>query len=161
LKTIIVVILAFAFTLGRSCAEDWTVNGKTFVNVHVAQVDPDRVHITYDGGLGTVNLSDLTPDLQKRFNYSVVAAVLTAAQRQQAQDAEIAKARQMAKAQAAQAQADAQKVAAAAAAKDAQTAADIEAGKKQRTWLNQQEIQREIWQDNNRYTGPNSDGSGH
>jgi hypothetical protein len=50
-------------------AEDWTVNGKDYHNVTVGQVEPDRVHITYDGGVGTVMLSDLTPELQKRFDY--------------------------------------------------------------------------------------------
>lgn len=50
-------------------ASDWTVNGKTFHNVKVGTVDSDVVHITYDGGAGTVALSDLPPDLRKKFNY--------------------------------------------------------------------------------------------
>ncbi len=48
---------------------DWTVNGKTFRNVKVGTVDSDAVHITYDGGVGTVALADLPPDLQKKFKY--------------------------------------------------------------------------------------------
>ena len=62
-------------------AEDWTVNGRDYHNVKVGQVDPDRVHITYDGGLGTVMLSDLTPELQKRFNYDPAQAKATTRQR--------------------------------------------------------------------------------
>ncbi len=86
--------------------KDWTVNGKDYHNVIVGQVDADRVHITYDGGLGTVMLSDLPPDLQKRFNYDPVAAKQTTQERaQQASqaDAELAaEMRQNAKAGAAQ-----------------------------------------------------------
>lgn len=55
-------------------AEDWTVNGKDYHNVTVGQVDADKVHITYDGGVGTILLSALSPDLQKKFNYDPVAA---------------------------------------------------------------------------------------
>lgn len=52
-----------------SHGEDWTVAGKDYHNVTVGQVEADRVHITYDGGLGTIALADLSPDLQKRFGY--------------------------------------------------------------------------------------------
>ncbi len=55
-------------------AEDWTVDGKDYHNVKVGQIEPDRVHITYDGGIGTVLLADLPPDLKKRFNYDPAAA---------------------------------------------------------------------------------------
>jgi hypothetical protein len=58
-------------------ADDWTVEGKDFHNVKVGQVDPDKVHITYDGGIGTVLLSDLTPELQKRFGYDPAKAKAT------------------------------------------------------------------------------------
>ncbi|MCE0483605.1 MAG: hypothetical protein LV479_05140 [Methylacidiphilales bacterium] len=50
------------------------MNGKTFHNVTVGKVEVDRVHITYDGGIGTVALADLPPDLQKRFNYDPAQA---------------------------------------------------------------------------------------
>jgi len=62
-------------------AEDWTVNGKDYHNVTVGKVEPDRVHITYDGGIGTVMLSDLTPELQKRFNYDPAQAKAAAQRR--------------------------------------------------------------------------------
>lgn len=55
-------------------AEDWTVDGKAYHNVIVGKIEADRVHITYDGGLGTVMLSDLTPGLQKRFGYDPAKA---------------------------------------------------------------------------------------
>lgn len=61
--------------------EDWTVDGKTYHNVTVGQVEADRVHITYDGGLGTVALADLTPDLQKRFGYNAANAKATSDKR--------------------------------------------------------------------------------
>jgi len=50
-------------------AEDWTVNGKSYQNVTVQGSDDSTVSIMYDGGIGRVNLSDLTPELQKRFGY--------------------------------------------------------------------------------------------
>ena len=71
--------MALAMILaGLSCgalhAEDWTVNGKDYHNVVVGQVEADLVHISYDGGIGTVALADLPPDLQKRFNYNPAGA---------------------------------------------------------------------------------------
>ena len=51
-------------------AEDWTLNGKDYHNVKVTKVEDDTVSITYDGGIGRFPLADLTPDLQKRFNYA-------------------------------------------------------------------------------------------
>ena len=92
-KTSLHVILALVFTAFPAWAEDWTVNSKNYHNVTVAQVELDRVHITYDGGVGTVMLSDLTPELQKRFNYDPVAAKAAEAKReadQKAVDAQLA-----------------------------------------------------------------------
>ena len=54
--------------------ENWSVNGRDYHDVKVTQVEADRVHITYDGGLGTVMLADLPPELQKRFNFDPAAA---------------------------------------------------------------------------------------
>jgi hypothetical protein len=82
-RTSLFVILALVFTAFPAWAEDWTVNGKNYHNVTVGQVELDRVHITYDGGVGTVMLSDLTPELQKRFNYDPLKAKATAAQREE------------------------------------------------------------------------------
>jgi len=79
MATFLSMRIALALILaGLSCtatrAEDWTVNGKDYHNVIVGQIDADRVHISYDGGIGTVALSDLPPDLQKRFNYNPAGA---------------------------------------------------------------------------------------
>jgi predicted SnoaL-like aldol condensation-catalyzing enzyme len=74
-------------------AEDWTVNGKDYHNVKVTKVDADKVHIMYDGGIGSVNLADLPPDLQKKFNYDPAAAKTAAnaeAQRQAEADRQLA-----------------------------------------------------------------------
>jgi hypothetical protein len=72
---------------------DWSVDGKDYHNVHVSQVEADRVHITYDGGIGTVMIADLPPDLRKRFNYdpaSAKAASSDRAKQQAESDAVIA-----------------------------------------------------------------------
>lgn len=55
-------------------AEDWTVCGKTYHGVTVGQIEADRVHITYDMGVGTIMISDMSPDLQQRFAYDPAAA---------------------------------------------------------------------------------------
>jgi hypothetical protein len=72
----LLVIVLLILTPGYCMAEDWTVQGRTYQNVTVTKVEPDAVHIMYDGGVGSVNLADLTPDLQKRFNYNPQAAQL-------------------------------------------------------------------------------------
>ncbi len=54
----------------------WTVLGRDYNNVKVTKVEADSVSIMYDGGMGRVNQSDLTPDLQKMFNYDPQAAEL-------------------------------------------------------------------------------------
>jgi chromosome segregation ATPase len=64
---------------------NWTVDGKDYHNVVITQVEADIVHITYDGGLGTVNTSDLTPDIQKMLNYDPQLAKVTSQQRAAAQ----------------------------------------------------------------------------
>jgi hypothetical protein len=69
IKTAQFTILALVFAIVSVRAEDWTVSGKDYHNVVVGQVEADRVHISYDGGVGAVNLADLPPDLQRRFNY--------------------------------------------------------------------------------------------
>jgi tetratricopeptide (TPR) repeat protein len=65
-------------------ASDWTVSGKTFHNVKVGSVDANVVHITYDGGVGTVPLADLPPDLQKKFNYDPNRTLRTLGRKEQA-----------------------------------------------------------------------------
>jgi hypothetical protein len=73
-----VKIISAIFLVGLFCvtaqAEDWTVNGKVYPNVKVVKVEDDLVSITYDGGIGRLALSDLTQELQKRFNYDPTKA---------------------------------------------------------------------------------------
>ena len=47
----------------------WNVKGKQYTNVVVTKVEADQVHIMYDGGVGAIDIADLTPDLQKMLNY--------------------------------------------------------------------------------------------
>jgi hypothetical protein len=82
-----IAALAFLVALPICRAEDWTVDGKDYHNVKAGEVESDRVHITYDGGLGTVPLADLPPDLQRRFGYDAkqAKALARAAEERQAQ----------------------------------------------------------------------------
>jgi hypothetical protein len=72
----------------NATAKDWAVNGRNYHNVVVGQVEADVVHISYDGGVGTVPLADLPPDLQKRLNYSPAAAKAASQQRNAAMAAQ-------------------------------------------------------------------------
>jgi len=74
MRKIICMFILAALAAISVQAEDWTVNGKDYHNVIVVQVENNRVHITYTGGVGAVALADLTPDLKKRFNYDPVKA---------------------------------------------------------------------------------------
>lgn len=53
-------------------AENWTVAGRTYQNVTVTKIELDRVHISYDGGVGTFPLADLSPGLQAKFHYDPI-----------------------------------------------------------------------------------------
>jgi hypothetical protein len=79
-KVVIAAILTGTLMLDQCWAEDWTVNGKEFHNVTVTKVEADTVSIMYDGGIGRVNLSDLSPELQKKFKYDPQAAAEAQAQ---------------------------------------------------------------------------------
>jgi len=63
----------------------WTVLYKEYHNVVVTQVESDKVHIRFDGGIGSLNMADLPPELQKMFNYDPQAAALAAKQNAEAQ----------------------------------------------------------------------------
>jgi hypothetical protein len=77
---IICLFLCLSFAL---YGEDWTVAGKDYHNVKVTSVADDSVAVTYDGGIGHFNLSDLTPELKKRFNYDPAKAKAAQAQKQE------------------------------------------------------------------------------
>ena len=59
----------------------WIVLYRVYHNVVVTKVEADTISITYDGGVGSVNQSDLTPELQKMFNYDTQAAALASHQK--------------------------------------------------------------------------------
>jgi hypothetical protein len=59
----------------------WTVLGKVYHNVVITKVEPDRVLFTADDGLGSFAMTDLTPDLQKMFNYDPIMAAQAAQER--------------------------------------------------------------------------------
>ena len=65
---------------------EWVIRGKTLHNVVVGQVYPDRVEISYDGGVGSPRLADLDPTLQRRFNYDPALADKTTADREAARE---------------------------------------------------------------------------
>ena len=67
--------------------EDWTVNGKTLHNVVIGTIHPDRVEISFDGGVGTPMFKDLSPEVMKahpEFKPDAAAAQAEAAAKQKA-----------------------------------------------------------------------------
>ena len=77
-------ILLFIVMTFCAHAEDWTVNGKTFQNVTVGRVEADRVHIVYNGGIGTVLIADLSPEIRARFSFDPAKAKAEAVARETA-----------------------------------------------------------------------------
>lgn len=88
MKITSLLFLFVAFSFAR--AEDWDVLGRTFHNVTVTQVEADRVHITYDGGLGTIPIANMPPELRKRFTSDVAGAKAAADAREKARLAVVA-----------------------------------------------------------------------
>jgi hypothetical protein len=76
MKSRLAVAVAFSFLIVAQAihAEDWTVKGKTYQNVHITQVNVDTVSVTYENGAGRFNLSDLTPEIQARLSEDVKKA---------------------------------------------------------------------------------------
>lgn len=89
MKTIFVIFLA-SILANTAFAEDWCVLGRDYHNVKVGTVDADKVHVTYDGGIGAIPLANLPPDLQKRFNYDPAKAKSAAIAESEARDKAIA-----------------------------------------------------------------------
>ncbi len=133
-KTCLSVTLALTVTLLPAIAEDWTTNdGKTYREITVIRHDSLTVTILFEDGGATVDLANLSPDLQKRFGFDAKAAADLKAQ-QDAQAAADLKAKQTAVA--IKAQQDAQVAAelkaqqdatARKAQQDAKAAADLQA----------------------------------
>jgi hypothetical protein len=79
-----VILALLCYSISR--AEDWNVNGKVYQDVKVVKVDDDIVSIQYVGGVGRISIADLTPDLQKRFNYDAAKAQAVTEKRKEEQD---------------------------------------------------------------------------
>jgi hypothetical protein len=86
MKTLIAFLLLTTFLH----SEDWTINSKTYLNVKVTKVEPDQVHILFDGGIGAIKMVDMPSDLQKRFNYDPTAAKAAADAKELARNKAIA-----------------------------------------------------------------------
>jgi hypothetical protein len=72
-------------------AEDWTTtDGKTYKDVKVIQVDPDGVSILDADGGAKIPMTNLSVDLQKRFNYDSAKAAVAIAAKKEAEDKEAA-----------------------------------------------------------------------
>ena len=70
--------------------KDWEVAGRTYHNVTVTRVEPDCVHVTYDGGAGSIPLAEMLPDLRRCFKYDPAAAQAAADAKEAARNAAIA-----------------------------------------------------------------------
>lgn len=82
MKTIALVLFLFATSARFLYCEDWEVGMHTYHNVIVQDVQADRVLVSFDGGVAGPLLVNLSPELQKRFNYDPVKAKAATAARE-------------------------------------------------------------------------------
>jgi protein disulfide-isomerase len=77
------------FALALSAGADETfrtlqANGKTYSNVTVTTVTATAIYFFYDGGMGNAKIKNLSPELQRHFNYNAIKAA--AQEKQQAEE---------------------------------------------------------------------------
>jgi len=71
--------------LPSQSAWTWTTSdGKTYHNVIIEKVDADRVSIFYDQGSAVIDISQLSPDIQRLLNYDPDLAAEAISARQKA-----------------------------------------------------------------------------
>jgi hypothetical protein len=63
-----------AFAADTNIIPSLTISGKTYTNVEIGTVTASHVTIFYEGGGMRVAISNLPPDLQRRFNYDPAEA---------------------------------------------------------------------------------------
>jgi hypothetical protein len=90
-----IIFLFFLLSIA-SHAEDWFVDGKDYHNVKVGRVEADRVHVTYDGGIGAILIADMPSDLKKRFSFDPVAAKAIADAREKGRLAAVVESKEIA-----------------------------------------------------------------
>ncbi len=67
-------------------AEDITiVSGKTYTNASVTRVEPDGISVMHSTGITKLSFSELTPDMQKKYNYDPQRAATHQQKTRQAQ----------------------------------------------------------------------------
>ncbi len=92
---VVSVMLILMLSGARVQAEDWkTLGGETYHEVQVIKVEPDAITILHRDGGARVSIWNLSPELQKRFNYDPDKALAAADARakKDAADAEALKA---------------------------------------------------------------------
>lgn len=78
MKTTLALICFYTiFVTQYAYCEDWEITGKTYHNVTVSVIEADRVHISYDGGVGTIQIADMPPELKAKFQFDAVKAKAT------------------------------------------------------------------------------------
>jgi hypothetical protein len=84
--TLVILIVCFA---SIALADDFkTINGKEYKNAKVSRVEPDGIVITFSGGIVKIPFTELSEELQRKYNYDPEAAKQFAAdiaQKQQEQ----------------------------------------------------------------------------
>lgn len=92
------IILALALLAVLALAQDakpltiTTLDGAEYKGVTVTRVTADAISITHDDGTASIPLANLTPEMQKRFNYDPKAAAAALAARAAAKAAADARA---------------------------------------------------------------------
>jgi thiol-disulfide isomerase/thioredoxin len=71
------VLMPFAAALSAGADETFRTlqaSGNTYTNVTVTVVTATDIYFSYDGGMGNAKIKNLSPELQKHFNYNVTKA---------------------------------------------------------------------------------------
>ncbi len=88
--TIVKTLILFLVLASIVRADDWSVGGRDYHNVVVGKIEADRVHITYDGGIGTILIADMPPELKAKFAFDPAKAKAEADARESARLAAVA-----------------------------------------------------------------------
>jgi len=66
-QTTLAILAALAASI--ALADDFkTIDGKEYKNVKVSRVEPDGIVITFSGGIVKIPFTELSPDIQKKYD---------------------------------------------------------------------------------------------
>src|SRR6266436_1116120 len=75
MKPVVVILAMVLAALQFAVADDFkTTGGKEYKNAKVSRVEPDGIVITFSGGIVKIPFTELSPEIQRKYNYNPEAA---------------------------------------------------------------------------------------